>query len=476
VKSKVILKSKKLPNGWSICRLDDLRPKINSGFASGKHNKDGKGIPHIRPMNINTLGHIESLVVKYVENNSKDKLKKNDVLFNNTNSPKLLGKTALISNDTDWAYSNHMTRIRLDSSMIHPSWIAIYLHKLFLDGYYKNIAKNHINQSSINTDVLSKEIPIILAPFNEQKRIVSKIIKLFLDLDSAKILLENTQSKLVPFRQSLLKSAFEGKFTEKWRMRNPEKTGEVLFQKIQKQRKNSKNTKKSYKTKNIFSHNVPKQWHETTLIDVCDVVSGKTPKNIGEYTKNGTIPFFKVSDMNNPDNLLFMNKSGLNLENHELKELKLSVIKSGTVIFPKRGGAILTNKKRILKKDSCFDLNLMGISPILILPKFIYFWFYRIDLKQLSDGSNVPQINHDDIEPLQFHLPSLEEQKIIVLQLEREFSLIDNIEKTTQLMLDQLDVLRLIILKHAFEGKLLSQDPKDESASILLENIQNDKL
>ena len=168
-----------LPKGWAECHLEDLATEINSGFPSGKHNKSGKGIPHIRPMNIDDQGKINLSVVKYVEVNSKDLLQKDDVLFNNTNSRKLLGKTALIKNDTNWAYSNHMTRIRLGESLITPSWIAIYLHKLFWEGYYKQIAKNHVNQSSVNSTDLSKKVPIIIAPLNEQKRIVSKIEELY---------------------------------------------------------------------------------------------------------------------------------------------------------------------------------------------------------------------------------------------------------------------------------------------------------
>ena len=82
-----------LPQGWVVCKLEDVAMSINSGFASGKHNKSEKGIPHIRPMNIDISGNIDLSVVKYVEDNFKDKLQKNDVLFNNTNSPKLLGKT-----------------------------------------------------------------------------------------------------------------------------------------------------------------------------------------------------------------------------------------------------------------------------------------------------------------------------------------------------------------------------------------------
>ena len=131
-------------------------------------------------------------------------------------------------------------------------------------------------------------------------------------------------------------------------------------------------------------------------------------------------------------------------------------------------------KKRILNKESCYDLNIMGISPILIPPKFIYFWLYRIDLKQLSDGSNVPQINHTDIEPLEFHLPSIEEQEQIVSQIEQGFSLIENSQRIVNSTLQTLETMRMSVLKQAFQGKLVPQDPNDEPTSVLLERIKKE--
>lgn len=208
------------------------------------------------------------------------------------------------------------------------------------------------------------------------------------------------------------------------------------------------------------------------MIDVCNVISGKTPKGIDNFTKNDEIPFFKVGDMNRTENSIFMEKSELNLSHDEIKKLRLSIVDPGTVLFPKRGGSIYTNKKRILNKPACYDLNIMGINPILIPVKFVYYWLQGIDLKKLSDGSTVPQINHTDIEPLKFPLPSYEEINQIVEILEQKFPLIENAEKITDSMLKELDDLRFSILKQAFEGKLVPQNNNDEPVISLLEKIK----
>lgn len=237
-----------LPKGWLACKLEDISMKINSGFASGKHNKSEEGIPHIRPMNINSSGNIDLSVIKYVEDNLKDKLKKDDVLFNNTNSPKLLGKTALIKYTSNWGYSNHMTRIRFDTSIIKPSWVAIFLHKLFLDGFYKQIAKNHVNQSSVNSTDLATKVPIIIAPLNEQKRIVSKIELIFSKIDAIERHIELTLSLLNYLKGSTLKQAFEGKLVPQ----DPgDKPVEILVQKTKQEKQLIKSQKLPYRRNNV---------------------------------------------------------------------------------------------------------------------------------------------------------------------------------------------------------------------------------
>ena len=65
-----------------------------------------------------------------------DTLSAGDILFNNTNSSKLVGKTAQIKENVEQAYSNRMTRIRLNTSMMNFGLISFYLHYLFLQGYF----------------------------------------------------------------------------------------------------------------------------------------------------------------------------------------------------------------------------------------------------------------------------------------------------------------------------------------------------
>jgi type I restriction enzyme S subunit len=73
---------------------------VASGFPSGKHNRDRRGVPQLRPMNIDREGRLDLTNLKYVEGEVPRELQRGDVLFNNTNSPELIGKTTAVLIET----------------------------------------------------------------------------------------------------------------------------------------------------------------------------------------------------------------------------------------------------------------------------------------------------------------------------------------------------------------------------------------
>jgi type I restriction enzyme S subunit len=220
---------------WKFVNLGQLTSRINPGFPSGKHNQSGLGVPHIRPMNINGKGQIDLTLVKYVQTESYDNLKKGDVLFNNTNSPELLGKTTYIKEDTNWAYSNHMTRIRLDTSSVNPAWIAYALHDLFLNGFFKKSCVHHVNQASINSTFLTKNTFVPLPSLNEQNVIVEEIERLLSIVDEIEPSLSSTELLGQRLRQSVLGQAFLGKLVPQDPTDEP---AQMLLEEMAKQKKN----------------------------------------------------------------------------------------------------------------------------------------------------------------------------------------------------------------------------------------------
>lgn len=167
-----------------------------------------------------------------------------------------------------------------------------------------------------------------------------------------------------------------------------------------------------------------KGWEIKKIGEVCTIKSGITVKSSLEKS-SGDVPYLKVSDMTIPGNNLEITTSSRFLDREDFN--KKSIFPVGTTIFPKRGGAILTNKKRLTAIPICADLNIMGIIPSnALIPKFLYYYFLNIDMRKLGSGSSIPQINNYDIEPLTIFYPlSLTEQKQIVAILDEAFEGID---------------------------------------------------
>ena len=161
-------------------------------------------------MNIDRLGQIDLSLVKFISRKDGPRLRKDDVLFNNTNSPQLIGKTAWIGQDADWAFSNHMTRLRTPDALV-SKFVAHQLHYLWMTDYFLHRCVKHVNQASVSSTALAATVPMTLPPLPEQHRIVAEIEKQFTRLDASVAALKRAQANLKRYRASVLKAACEGK-------------------------------------------------------------------------------------------------------------------------------------------------------------------------------------------------------------------------------------------------------------------------
>ena len=163
----------------------------------------------------------------------------------------------------------------------------------------------------------------------------------------------------------------------------------------------------------------PLGWKQACIGDVCTLKSG-TSLPIDKENEGGDIPYIKVGDMNYPGNERYIISSSRFVSR---KTAGKGIFNIGSVIFPKRGGAIGTNKKRMTKVPICADLNIMGITPNgELIPEYLLSYFDMLDMRELADGSSVPQINNKNISPLKICVPSLikqEEFAKIVKQIDK---------------------------------------------------------
>jgi len=257
-----------------------------------------------------------------------------------------------------------------------------------------------------NDDLRKIEIP--LPPLSEQQRIVSILDQAFAAIDQAKANAEQNLQNAKELFESYLQGVFEKKGDD---------------------------------------------WEETLLKEVCELKSGTTISPKLERNE-GDVLYIKVGDMNLPNNEIEINTSTRFVNSNEIKLRQ--IIPEGSIIFPKRGGAIATNKKRKIVSPTIVDLNTMAIIPSSRIDKDYFFhWFQLFDLMSISNGANIPQINNYSFDEVYIPFPkSLEVQQIIVRQLDSLRDETQKLEAVYQTKMDDLDELKKSILQKAFAGEL----------------------
>lgn len=279
-------------------------------------------------------------------------------------------------------------------------------------------------------------------------------------------------------KASILQLAIQGKLVPQI----PEEgTGEELFRQIQTEKLALIKAGKIKKEKSLpeitedeMPFDIPESWKWCRITECGVFISGYTPKP-PELSGNGILPYFKVSDMNTPGNELFL----VNTSNYLNSSTSKYFLKN-TIVYPKNGGAVFTNKKRILAQDSVVDLNTGGYYPIEPLDlMFVYIFFSNIDFRKCYKGTALPTIDMDKLKCKLFPLPPLAEQKRIVAKIEELLPLIDRYEQAWSRLEDfnkrfPVDMQKSI-LQMAIQGKLVPQLPEEGTGEELFQQIQAEK-
>lgn len=151
---------------------------------------------------------------------------------------------------------------------------------------------------------------------------------------------------------------------------------------------------------------IPSDWPIFKLGDLVRIVSGTSPSGF-DLKQHGTIPYIKVEDLNNSHKYQTTSRF--------YTEIELGATPLNSVIFPKRGAAILNNKVRINKKIVQMDSNLMAIYPLTndLLSEYLFYKITFEKLYRIADTSTIPQINNKHIQPYKIPLPLFSEQQQI---------------------------------------------------------------
>ena len=431
IKEKKIKKSKPLPeitdeekpfdipDSWEWVRLDDICKSISDGDHQAPP-KSENGVPFLvisdvrsGKLNFKNTRHVP---VEYFKTLSPERIPlKGDILFTVTGS---YGIPVLINVDMEFCFQRHIALLK---PMIDYTFLSYILESPFIKTQCDAVATGTA-QKTVGLKSL-KSLLLPLPPLYEQGRIITKIEELQPDIDAY----DKAQTKLQAIEQrfpddmkkSLLQYAIEGKLVPQ---RKEEGTAKDLLAEIRAEKARLIKEKKIKKSKplpaitdNERPFNIPASWEWVHLEDVGYFISGYTPKKENLCDKVG-IPYFKVSDMNTLGNECWLRYTSI-YWNNEYGNPK--AYEKGTIVYPKNGGAIFTNKKRILAQDSIVDLNTGGYKPFDgFLLSFAYHIFLTIDFKQYNKGTALPTLDMNKIKNILIPMPPLAEQHRIVAKLE----------------------------------------------------------
>lgn len=353
---------------------------------------------------------------------------------------------------------------------------------------------------SLSRDDLYKvEVPV--APRSEQTRIVGKLEELLSDLDAGVAELKAAQRKLVQYRQSLLKAAVEGALTADWRAARaqtgePQESGTELLQRILNERRarweasqlarfaeqgkiSPKDWQAKYKEpvalETTDAHSLPEGWAWTSLGQCFHVAVGATPSRKESsywgdgipWVSSGEVRFNRISAAREQ-----ITEEGLNNTSTQINPI-------GSVLLGMIGEGKTRGQVAILDIGAANNQNCAAVwvSETDVPPEYVYYWLWSRyeETRRGSSGNNQPALNKAIVERIPCPLPPLDEINEIVSQV--EFSLQQSNQQETAITrsLKQSAAQRKNILKAAFTGQLVPQDPNDEPASLLLERIRAER-
>lgn len=422
----------KVPANWCWTYVKYVSEVVTGGTPSKKHTEYYSGnFPFFKPADLDA----ERYVYDASEYLSEEGKKVSRIIPKYSTAVCCIGSIG----KSGYLEVEGTTNQQINSAI--PKFNSLYLYYFIKSEYFIEQLWRKASATTISIVNKSKMEDCVfpLPPLTEQQRIVERIESLFTKLDEAKEKLQNVLDDFETRKAAILHKAFTGELTVNWRKQ----------------------------------HGISMDsWEEKKLLDTCMLKSGNTIPSDAELERieNNAIPYLKVSDMNLPNNLIKITTSSKFAFPINIAHL----IPFGSTIFPKRGGAILTNKKRFVSVENILvDLNIMAIIPNnkILVNWYCYYWMQLIDLKTLNNGSNIPQINNKDMAKLNIWLPSLIEQTEIVRIIDNLLAKEQQAHSVVQNALAKIDLIKKSILARAFRGQLATNNPADEPAIELLKRV-----
>ena len=472
-----------LPSSWAWTKANEISKLIRG--VSYKRNqaneKYGLGLlPILRAGNIQAKLILDDDLI-FVEPqlvSSEQLIRAGDVvLAMSSGSANKVGKAAQARFNWNGSFGAFCGLLRPNEE-IDPWFFGAFFETQNYRKTISNLAAG-ININNLRRQHL-ESMPIPLAPLPEQHRIVARIEELFSRLDAGVEALQKAKAQLQRYRQAVLKAAVEGRLTEEWRKAHPDvEPAEKLLEQIQYERRTK--IGKKYAPPELDSDSLPELphgWVWTTIEQIAKVETGATPlRSNSKYYENGKIPWVTSGSLND----LFIIEADEFITELAIKKTNAKVFPVHSLLVAMYGEGKTRGKVSELlleaaTNQACAAILFEGSADAIRQYVKTFFEKNYDDIRRLSSGGVQPNLNLSIIKSTRIPLPPLEEIEIILQEIACRSSQINNAKGFIDKNMKLSDCFYQSILKRAFEGKLVPQNPSDEPASILLERIKAERI
>lgn len=503
------------PFNWTCATLSDVSiVQAGAGFPTSKQGRTSGEIPFYKVGDISKNWQNGNTCLKaaanYISRSEVSELgakilPQGAVVFAKIGAAIALNRRGITSQDS--VVDNNVMGL-IPTEAIYPQYLLQFMCQIDLGSCSRGGNVPSIRKGDV------EDIPFPLPPLNEQKRIVAKIEELFSELDAGVENLKKAKEQLGIYRQSLLKQAFEGKLTEQWRKDHADEleSAETLLANIRAEREaryqqqlqdwqtavsiwesNGKQGKKPTKptkpkpveqslpTESTRISHIPVDWLWLDLQSIGVIGSGMSVSKNRKFENPIEVPYLRVANVQRGSINLDTVKT-MKIENEKLESFSL---KSGDILFNEGGDRDKLGRGWVWKGqlDPCITQNhvfrLSLDSSKHFVPEFISHWGNAFGQDFFFEGgkqtTNLASINRTTLSRLPVPVPSFREQVELLRILDEQFAAIEENEKEIEAALQRAEALRQSILKKAFSGELVPQDPNDEPASVLLERIRSER-
>jgi type I restriction enzyme, S subunit len=488
-----------LPEGWCWAYVGQLG-EVVTGSTPSKQKPEyfGGEIPFFKPTDLNAGYYVRNFADSLTEAGAMQARLLPPLTILVTCIGATIGKLGLAR--VRCATNQQINALIVPEKKVAPEWAYWAFSSTW--GQEQIIS----NASATTLPILNKgkfeRLLLPVAPRNEQQRIVAKIEELFYDLDAGVAALNRAKAKLKRYRAAVLKAAVEGKLTEEWRAKHPPtKTGSQLLERILKERrcrweseqraafeKAGTQPPANWKTKykepaGPESNNLPalpEGWCWATVEQlICYLRNGLSQKPSQVPPGHRILRINAVRPMS-------VDLNEIRYYDRPTEDVGDYFVEDGDLLFTRYNGSVellgVSGMVRGCSKPTLHPDKLIRVRTVIGHPVPSYLEIASnvgVSRRHMQGRARTTAgqtgISGADIRQMPIPLCSLSEQTQIIAEVERRLSLVHEAESQIDADLKRSTRLHQCILKRAFEGKLVPQDPKDEPANDLLERIKMGK-